>query len=339
MNLKELDKLLKSYTPQELFYKKYFDAKSHNTYYNSIKNLNLDYINNNTLTTPKSQIPLITENTIIGTNSNIKIQKHCRYKPGFTHSHEFFQLTYIYSGTCNQNINGRSLNLTKSNLLILAPNVPHTFKVCDNSIILNIFICKSDFNELFQELLKENNVLSQFFLRSLYTNKYEDYILFYTNNDKNLKTILLNMLSEQLNNKKYSERIITNMLLIFFQYLMQDHEKNYETSSIITKNNKDINEILTYIQKNYASITLNQLSNKFHFSNAYLSKHLKECTGNNFSQIIKYIKLKKSCNLLKSTNMNVYQISSAVGYSSEEHFIRTFKKEFNMSPTQYRKSI
>ena len=272
MNLKEADKLLKSYTTEELFYKKYFNTK-YNGYLNHLKKSNLDYINSNTLTLPKINIPLITENTIISTNSNIKIQKHCRYKPQFTHSHEFFQITYIYSGTCNQNINGKDLTLAKSNLLILAPNVPHTFKVCDNSIILNTFICKSDFNELFQQLLKENNILSQFFLRSLYTDKYEDYIFFHTNNDKNLKTILLKMLSEQLNNKRYSEKIITNMLLIFFQYLIQDHETNYETSSIITKNNKVINEILVYIQKNYTSLTLNQLSNEFHFSNSTKNGH------------------------------------------------------------------
>lgn len=90
------------------------------------------------------------------------------------------------------------------------------------------------------------------------------------------------MLSEQLNSKEYSKKLLLNILLIFFQYLMQDYEKNYETSSIITKNNMIINEILVYIQKNYTTLTLIQLSNKFHFSNAYLSKHLKESTCNNF---------------------------------------------------------
>lgn len=37
--------------------------------------------------------------------------------------------------------------------------------------------------------------------------------------------------------------------------------------------------------------------------------------------------------------MDISQIFNTVEYSSEEHFIGTFKKEFNISPAQYRKLI
>ena len=46
--------------------------------------------------------------------------------------------------------------------------------------------------------------------------------------------------------------------------------------------------------------------------------------------------MKKAKTLLKNGNMTVENISEAVGYPNVEHFIRTFKKIFDMTPIQYR---
>lgn len=339
MNLTQLDAFLMKYTENELFYKKQFESKNNKiTYHKFTKNLNLNIVNDDNLNTSKSPPPLFTDDFLTKNGSDIKIIKHYRYNPEFIHKHEFFQIIYVHSGTCIHYVNGEDLKLTKGDLFILSPNISHSLKVFDGTIVLSICICQNTFNDYFSEFLKSDNILSSFFLNALYTKKYENYIIFHIDKDENLKSLILKMLFEQFNNKKYSKKIISSLLLIFFQYLIQDHENNYQVSSITIKNNKTINEILVYIQKNYESLTLNDLADKFHFSNSYLSKQLKKCTGSNFSQIIKYIKLRKSCDLLKFTNMNIYQISTEVGYSSEEHFIRTFRKEFNMSPTQYRRT-
>ena len=43
--------------------------------------------------------------------------------------------------------------------------------------------------------------------------------------------------------------------------------------------------------------------------------------------------------LLESTNIPISQICRIIGYSSPEHFSRIFKKEYQVSPSDYRKSI
>lgn len=98
-----------------------------------------------------------------------------------------------------------------------------------------------------------------------------------------------------------------------------------------------LNEIMNYIQSNYLSVTLESLSEEFHLSKQYLSKYIKEKSGNTFGDIVKLIRMKKAKALLKNESMQIEVISEKVGYLNVEHFNRQFKKQFGMTPGQYRK--
>ena len=41
--------------------------------------------------------------------------------------------------------------------------------------------------------------------------------------------------------------------------------------------------------------------------------------------------------MLTDTNISISDISSDIGYENVEHFIRIFKKEYNLTPSEYRK--
>lgn len=95
-------------------------------------------------------------------------------------------------------------------------------------------------------------------------------------------------------------------------------------------------EILNYIQTNYLSVTLDDLSEKFYLTKPYLSKYIKEKTGATFGETVKKIRMKKAKGLLKNGTMTVEKVALAVGYQNVEHFNRLFKKAYNMTPVQYR---
>lgn len=95
-------------------------------------------------------------------------------------------------------------------------------------------------------------------------------------------------------------------------------------------------EIINYIQANYLTVTLDDLSEKFYLSKPYLSKYIKDKTGVTFGDTVKRIRMKKAKGLLKSGTMTVEKVALAVGYQNVEHFNRLFKKAYNMTPVQYR---
>lgn len=97
-------------------------------------------------------------------------------------------------------------------------------------------------------------------------------------------------------------------------------------------------EIMNYIQLHYLSVTLEELALKFHLSEPYLSKYIKEKSGKTFGEILQGIRMNRAKSLLKNSSMTVENIAYAVGYQNVEHFDRIFKKRFEMTPIQYRNS-
>lgn len=94
--------------------------------------------------------------------------------------------------------------------------------------------------------------------------------------------------------------------------------------------------MLNYIQNNYQTVTLESVAEQFHLSEPYVSKYIKDKSGKTFGEHVARIRMKRAKTLLKNGNMTVENIAYAVGYQNVEHFNRTFKKSFDMTPIQYR---
>lgn len=97
-------------------------------------------------------------------------------------------------------------------------------------------------------------------------------------------------------------------------------------------------EMHEYIKEHYTDISLQSMAEHFHLTEPYLSKFIKDKTGENFGNLVKKCRLNKACHILKTSNMLVEDISNIVGYENPEHFIRVFKTQFGLTPIQYRKS-
>ena len=98
-----------------------------------------------------------------------------------------------------------------------------------------------------------------------------------------------------------------------------------------------MNEIYTYIQEHYRTVTLEELAEQFHLSVPYLSKYIKEKSGKSFKEIVGEIRMNKARYFLKKEGLSVELAAEKAGYLNVEHFNRQFKKKFQMTPVQYRK--
>ena len=66
-----------------------------------------------------------------------------------------------------------------------------------------------------------------------------------------------------------------------------------------------------------------------------------KCDATMFETMTQYIasmRCKKAANLLKKTNLPIQEISSYVGYSDNNYFVKVFKKNYDMTPTEFRKA-
>lgn len=74
-------------------------------------------------------------------------------------------------------------------------------------------------------------------------------------------------------------------------------------------------------------------------SRAYITKKFKEEVGENIGEYITNSKMKEAKNLLKHTDKSLSEISNYLCFSSQAYFQNVFKKQFGITPSNYRKNI
>lgn len=345
MTSQELYRKLCEYNEDEKFYIHYYDAKQNKWNLDEfLKNLDFKKAIDRRLIIPEVSsgwMPVdMSDDIYFDTNdkNSIVISKHNRFTPMFKHKHIFFELVYVMSGACRQRISQDEIELKEGKFLLIAPEIMHSVGVFDSSIVINILIRRSTFEDIFYDILRDTNTISAFFNSSLFEKEQNAYLIFDTDKDPLFREFVLDMFLEFLNKKKYYEKILNGQLMIIFTKLLQLYENKIQYPPRIGKSTQLSMEILGYIEKYYQTVSLSEVAGCFHLSEAYCSRLIKKHTGKSFTMIVQDIKFRRACSLLETSNISIAEISRLTGFEYVEHFNRLFKRRYQMTPGQYRKT-
>ncbi|MFR5633702.1 MAG: helix-turn-helix domain-containing protein [Monoglobales bacterium] len=96
---------------------------------------------------------------------------------------------------------------------------------------------------------------------------------------------------------------------------------------------QSIRDTIRYIHQNYnRDISLNEAASYIYRSPEYLSRLFKAETGENFSSYLTKYRLKKAKELLLNTDMKIYEIADAVGYTTPSYFSKMYKDYMGIAP-------
>lgn len=108
----------------------------------------------------------------------------------------------------------------------------------------------------------------------------------------------------------------------------------------VNRNSQKIKQAVEYIEQNYASdLNMAVVSNYISMNYSLFSYSFKQYTGSNFVNYLKDIRMREAKRLLSETDMRIIEISQAVGYENEKHFMKIFKASCGVSPSEYRKNM
>lgn len=248
------------------------------------------------------------------------------------HTHTYFEIIYVLSGSCVHAINQNVETFSAGDFCILPPAARHCQHASAEYDTIRILVRLSAFTEVCAGLLKGQDILSHFLLSSIYSENSDQYLLFRTGDNGEVRNHIFDMFGEMLAPNPYTDRILTGMLMILLLKLSQNWPA---VTQAVSLGNSD-HEILLYVQENYSSITLEKLAAHLHYTVPYCSRYIKKLFGCTFSQLLKQIRFQKADLLLKNSALTVDQISKMIGYENPENFMRAFKKRYQMTPSQYR---
>ena len=127
------------------------------------------------------------------------------------------------------------------------------------------------------------------------------------------------------------ESHFTGILTDLWQRMKLARERNHK--HLLLK------RIREYIENDYGNpdLSLAYLNDKFGVSGKYIGQLFKDEFGENFLEFLVRVRMENAKNMLREENVSVREIAERVGYTTPIAFIRAFKKQFGMTPGEYRR--
>jgi len=98
-----------------------------------------------------------------------------------------------------------------------------------------------------------------------------------------------------------------------------------------------LQKLLRLIEENISNpnFSVEELSGEMFVSRYTLYKKILALTGKTPNEFIRHIRLKRAAQLLENGYLTVSQICYKVGFKSQKYFVKAFKAEYNVSPSNY----
>ncbi|MEN8076021.1 AraC family transcriptional regulator [Clostridioides difficile] len=283
---------------------------------------------------------IIDSKKILADGQLINIRKHTRFIEFPAHKHNYIEFNYVYKGKLTELIHNKTIELKEGEIIFLNKDITHAIeKSFEEDIIIN-FIIRPEFFDFILNLSENDNVIFSFLLKSLYLNKNNkgEYIYFKVSNEKNIQEILEKIIIEIYEPSIMSSTTIKLLVGLLIVELIKKPDKieiysedNYDSLMLI--------EVLKYIDNNYATATLFEISEILKQPHYKISKLVKKHTNMTFKELLQEKRLNKAKQLLNETDISVVEIISLVGYENLTYFYKIFKEKYGYTPKKYKDII
>lgn len=262
------------------------------------------------------------------------------YHPPETHN--FWELVYVDYGTIDAIVDGVGCSLSTGQVIFHQPMESHAHigngHDAGNVVVIS-FSCDSPlmsfFNRKIFSLQKSSRKVLSLFLAEA-ANALGEICRDYSD------TSALDFSHAPLGAAQLMQGYLTEFLFS----LIRNNSTSAVTALEATHDTRQlaesslVNSIIYFIQDNLDKPpSLAVLCSQFSVGRTYLSRIFKEATGNSPVNFWINAKIKEAKKLIREENLNVTQISEALGFTSIHHFTRMFKRMTGLSPTAYKNTV
>lgn len=268
---------------------------------------------------------------------------HYEFSPGEKtqlHTHDYIELAYVVSGEFRQKILGKDIVFQEGELCLIDKNCLHQdYLLNQSATILFLGIA----NDMFAEIM-DGNITAQkiimFLQPALLKQKdLQQYLHFRPNEGAKaaIEECLCVLLKELYENTVGSRYVCKGLLMRIFHILGTKYEFSLSKEQRKTMNWLVFEEVSDYIRQHYASITIQDLVDNFHFQEDYFNRLIKNKTGLTYSAYVQQFRLNEAERLLISSGKSIEEIAETIGYHNKGYFYKIFQERFGMTPSQYRR--
>jgi AraC family transcriptional activator of pobA len=253
------------------------------------------------------------------------------------HWHDCLELLYILEGTALQQINEKSFNVCKHDLVILREGDVHATycKKSENTKILVIKFLPKLIDGSLSEIFESKYILA-------FLNNQGNQI--HQINDMLQDSVAINSLMEGLfdefvRKENGYEIFIKGYIYQLIACLIRSDVLNVHDNSYKQNDLKRLDKLFKHIEKHYnEGINLEEAAKTLNLSYSYLSRYFKRITGRTFKEYVDFVKICEAEKIILSKDISISQAAYEVGFCNVSSFNRVFKRVRGYAPGKIKRS-
>ncbi len=235
------------------------------------------------------------------------------------HTHDFYEIEYILSGSGTQLINDREYKVNKGDIVFLGINDQHTYYPDKDTESFGVINC------VFRQIpvgLKDR------------AGSLPNIISLQPHSIVEIDTIFSKMQREYERKEIGYQDVLNAYLNLIFVTLFRESKIQADRSPNPKAN---MATILDYIEKNYQHVTLKDCADYVSYSSTYFCRLFKDNVGMTLTEYLNQKKIQAAMTLLTETDQSVESIIMNVGFNQRKYFYALFKTYTGMSPCEFRR--
>jgi AraC-like DNA-binding protein/mannose-6-phosphate isomerase-like protein (cupin superfamily) len=271
--------------------------------------------------------------------SLIVVRTHTRFIHFPSHTHNYVEIVYMYSGTTTHIINGtQRVTMQPGEFLFVSRSASHEILPASEGDIAVNFIILPRFFDKALSMMEGKNILGDFIVGSMTgAGSPVSHLHFQTGDVLTVKNLAENLIWSLTNKENYQYSINQNTMGLLFQNLLNNTDKlsqvppnsaGYEHNVVM--------DVLRYIEDDYTDASLSEYAKRARMPLYQLSRMISRQTGKSFKELLLNRRLAQAEFLLRATTTPVEEIIPAIGYENTSYFYRVFKERHGMTPREYR---
>lgn len=248
------------------------------------------------------------------------------------HTHDYYEFYFLIDGNVSISIEGKTHELSANDMIIIPPNILHHVHNYDKNIPYQRFVfwISKDYHQKIKEISEDYT-----YITDLVKNK-KKYIFHINKISFNALIAKMIRLLEESHSSRFGKNTMFDLCIkdLILSINRTIHEA--DNAKLYKENNDLYNNILQYIESNLdTELSLDKLADAFFMSKYHISHLFKNNLG---ISIHKYI-IKKRLEMCKNSllkNESISKLYKEFGFRDYTSFFRAFKKEFGLSPKEYK---
>lgn len=254
----------------------------------------------------------------------------CRYDnrmvPYTSHFHMSYEVIYIKKGAIHLSVNNKSYDIGENSLIFISNLEEHSVKIISSEYQRYFVIFNSE---------KLDKAINNPKLLSLFKNRPDNFVHYFSA-PRNTEQIMQNLIEEFDHRDAFSEEIIADQVKNLVIHLFRSSESCFPIPDKRIKS--EIYAAQKYIDQHFKEdLKVSEIADMFYINMYYLSHSFKELTGYSPKKYLLLNRLSYAKTLLKNSDLSIEQVAIQSGFYDANSFIRSFRQENNITPSQYKK--